>query len=122
MCSGCVAAAVGLGATAGVGTYTYIKGELKATYSVPLAQAWDASVMAMHTMHIPIAKQAIDALGGEITARRADGTPVKVKLKPIGNFSTDIGVRVGGIASIWSQKDAQRVHDAIKHRLDEGRS
>ncbi len=122
VCSGCIAAAVGLGATAGVGTYTYVKGELKATYSVPLAQAWDASVTAMHTMQLPIDKQTIDALGGEITARRADGTPVKVKLKPLGDFSTDVGVRVGGIESMWSKKDAQQVHSTIKRSLDEGKS
>ena len=122
ICGGCVAAAIGLGATAGVGTYTYVKGELKATYSVPLAQAWDASVIAMRTMQFPIDKQIIDALGGEIAARRADGTPVKVKLKPLGDFSTDIGVRVGGIESMWSKKDAQRVHNAIKRSLDEGKS
>ncbi len=122
ICGGCVAAVIGLGATAGVGAFTYAKGEVTTTYSVPLEEAWDASVTAIRTMQFPIDRQNVDALGGEIAAHRADGKPVKVTLKPLGDYSTDIAVRIGGIESMWSREDAQQVHNTIQRNLNASQS
>jgi hypothetical protein len=112
--SGCVATAVGVGAGAGVGTYMYIKGELRATYNVPLEQIWPKTLAAMRDLKLTIDRKQMDALGGTIDARRADGTPVKVKLKPEGDRSTTISVRVG---TFGSKEKSKRIHRAIQKQL-----
>ena len=115
MLSGCIAAAVGVGAAAGAGTYSYVRGDLKATYSVTLDEAWPSTIQAMDTLKLAIDTQAMDALGGKIAAKRADGTPIKVVLKPLGESSTTISVRVG---SLGSKIKSERVHDAIRKQLE----
>ncbi len=114
ICGGCVAAAVGVGAGAGVGTYSYIKGELKATYSKPLEDVWPQALAAMQDLKLTVDRKQMDALGGEIEARRADGTAVKVHLKPAGERSTIVGVRVG---LLGSRDKSERIHRAIQKRL-----
>lgn len=116
ICSGCVVAAVGA-AGAGAGTFAYIKGELQTTYSVPLTQSWPKTLQAMQDLKLTVDRKQMDALGGIIEGRRADGTPVKVRLKPSGEHSTLIGVRVGNIESMWDKEKARRIHQAIKDRL-----
>ena len=116
LCGGCVVAAVGA-AGAGAGTYAYIKGELRSTYSFPLEQSWSQTLQAMQDLKLTVDRKHMDALGGEIEARRADGTPVKVQLKPAGEHSTLIGVRVGSLESVWSKSKAERIHRAIQKRL-----
>ena len=115
ICTGCVVAAVGAGAGAGVGTYAYIKGELQATYSTPIEQSWPKTLEAMQDLKLTIDRKQMDALGGMIEARRADGTPVKVQLKPAGAYSTTIGVRVG---TIGSKSKAEIIHRAIQRRIE----
>ncbi|MGQ4807373.1 hypothetical protein NKDENANG_00721 [Candidatus Entotheonellaceae bacterium PAL068K] len=114
LCGGCVAAAVGVGA--GAGTYSYIKGELQAIYSTQIERLWPLTLTAMQDLKLTVDSKQMDALGGTIEARRADGTPVKVHLKPTGKHSTRIGVRVGII--FGSRKKSERIHNAIKKRLD----
>jgi hypothetical protein len=115
-CSGCVAASVGAaaGAGAGVGTYSYIKGELEATYSVPIEEIWPHSVAALEALHLHIDTKQMDSLGGRIEARRADGTPVKVRLKPIGQRSTEIGIRIG---TFGNREQSERIHNTIQKQL-----
>lgn len=115
-CSGCVAATVGAaaGAGAGVGTYSYLKGELEATYSVPIEEIWPHSVAALETLQLHIDNKHMDSLGGRIEARRADGTPVQVRLKPVGQRSTEIGIRVG---TFGSREQSERIHNTIQKQL-----
>ena len=118
LCGGCTAAAVGAaGAAGGAGTYAYIKGELQNTYGIPLEQTWTKTLLAMEDLRLTVDHKEVDVLGGAIDARRADGTPVKIRLKPKGEGSTVIGVRVGSIESIWSKDQAERIHHAIQERL-----
>ncbi|GIX46490.1 MAG: hypothetical protein KatS3mg131_0701 [Candidatus Tectimicrobiota bacterium] len=114
LAGGCVPTAVGVGAGAGVGTYTYVTGELKATYTLTIDQVWPAALEAMEKLRLRVEKQHMDALGGEILAYRADGTPVKVQLKPLGERSTVVGVRVGFFGS---RKKSQLIHTAIQEAL-----
>ena len=115
LCGGCIATAVGVGAGAGVGTYAFIKGELEATYSVPLEQIWPKTLTAIHNLRLTVDRTQVDALGGTIEARRANGTPVRVRLKPVGEHSTIIGVRVG---TIGSKEKSARIHRAIQKQLE----
>lgn len=114
ICSGCVAAAVGAGAGAGAGTYAYIKGELQATYGTPIEQIWPKTLEALHDLKLTIDRQHMDALGGIIEGRRADGTPFTVQLKPVGERSTTIGVRIG---TFGSKSKSELIHRAIHSRI-----
>ena len=108
LCSGC--AAVG----AGVGTYDYIQGELQVTYSVPIEKIWPKTLAAMAELKLTVDRQLLDHIGGEIDARRVDGTVVKVRLTPAGEHSTTVGVRVGAFGN---RDHAERIHDIIKKQL-----
>jgi hypothetical protein len=59
--------------------------------------------------------KSMDALGGEIEARRNNGTPVRVQLKPAGNNSTTVDVRVG--SPFGSKEKAERIHSTIQQQL-----
>jgi hypothetical protein len=112
MHSGCIAVVAGAGA--GAGAYAYIQGELEATYNVPIAQVWPKTLAAMDELKLTIDRQLFDHLGGEIDARRVDGTVVKVRLKSTGDHSTTVGVRVG---TIGNRDHSERIHDIIKKQL-----
>ncbi len=113
-CSGCVAAAVVAGAGAGVGTYSYMNRELTATYHEPLKEIWPKTLTAVKQLQLTFRTKKIDALGGAIEARRADGTMVKIRLTPVGDRDTAVGVRVG----TWgSREKSEIVHSAIRKEL-----
>lgn len=111
---GCVPVALGVGAGAAVGTYSYIKGELQATYNVAIERLWPHTLAAMRDLRLPIDSERMDALGGIIEARRGDGTPVKVRLKPQAENATLVGVRVG---TFGSREKSEIIHNAIRERL-----
>ena len=112
--SGCIAAAVVAGAGAGAGTYSYIKGELQATYPGSLQKVWPKTLAAVESLKLHVDTKQMDALGGTIQAKRADGTEVKIQLKPAGDQSTTVGVRVG----IFGDKaQSERIHGAIRREL-----
>jgi hypothetical protein len=68
----------------------------------------------MDSLKLDVETKNMDALGGLIKAKRADGTPVKISLKPLGGSSTDIGVRIG---TIGSKEKSERIHDAIRQQI-----
>jgi hypothetical protein len=110
---GCAATAVGVGSTAVPGRYVYITGELQATYSDTMEQIWPRTLAALQALRLTVDGKDLDATGGEITGRRADGTPFKVRLKPVGQRSTTVGVRVGtpGCRAL-----AEYVHRAVQQQ------
>ncbi len=113
-CSGCVAVAVIAGAGAGVGTYSYMNRELTATYHEPLKEIWPKTLSAVKKLQLTFRKKEIDALGGTIEARRSDTTLIKIRLTPVGERDTAIGVRVG----TWGDREkSELVHNAIRKEL-----
>jgi len=111
---GCATTAVGGGSSAMAGTYSYVTRELEVVYGVPLADIWSRTLAAVESLQLHIDRQNIDGLGGDIHARRADGTNVVVHLKPRGGHSTSIGVRVGD----WGDREqSERIHRTIRQQL-----
>jgi hypothetical protein len=108
LCGGCAVARTG------ADTYAYIQGELQATYSVPIEQIWPKTLAALAELKLTVDRQLLDHIGGEIDARRVDGTVIKVRLKSAGEHSTTIGVRVGAFGN---RDHAERIHDIIKKQL-----
>ena len=112
--NGCVSTAVGGGTTATTGTYSYFTRELSVIYGLPLADVWPRALAAVESLQLHIDRQMIDGLGGDIESRRADGTKVRVCLKPSGDHSTSVSVRVGGMGD---REQSERVQRAIRQQL-----
>ena len=111
---GCATTAVGGGSSAMVGTYSYVTRELEVVYGVPLADIWPRTLAAMESLQLHIDQQHVDGLGGDIAARRADGTAVQVNLRNVGDHSTGISVRIGFFGD---REQSERVHRAIRQQL-----
>ena len=111
---GCATTMVGVGPGAVPGTYVYLTGELQGTYNTPMLTLWPKALAAMQDLRLTVDIKLMDALGGEIEARRADGTSVRVRLKTVGDRSTILGVRVGFIGD---REKAEYVHRAIQEQL-----
>jgi len=112
--SGCVTTAVGGGPNVTAGTYSYLTRELEVIYGIPLADVWPRALAAVESLQLHIDVQRIDGLGGEIQTRRADGTKVQVYLKPSGNHSTSISVRVGFLGD---RELSERVQRTIREQV-----
>lgn len=91
--SGCLAVAAG--AAAGAGTYAYMQGEMNTTMEAPLDRVWAATQRAVEQLQFDIESDAIDALQGRMTVRRADGTRIRIRLEQETGSLTDVSVRVG---------------------------
>ncbi|MEN6466895.1 MAG: DUF3568 family protein [Syntrophaceae bacterium] len=86
----------GAGAAAGVAGTKYAQGNLETTYPVGLQQAVKASQNAMQQSQIQITDTRMDSTQAEITGTRtSDGSPVTIKLIPLGSNSTKADIRVG---------------------------
>ena len=112
--SGCVTTAVGGGPNVTAGTYSYLTRELEVIYGIPLADVWPRALAAVESLQLHIDVQRIYGLGGEIQARRAYGTKVRVYLKPSGNHSTSISVRVGDLGD---RELSERVQRTIREQV-----
>ena len=93
--SGCILFVAGAAAGAGVAGYAWVNGELESTEAASLSRTWEASLAAMQDLQFPVTSQAKDALEGNLTARNAKNTEIKIKLKYVSNTSTEIHIRVG---------------------------
>jgi hypothetical protein len=112
--SGCVTTGVGGGPNVTAGTYYYFTRELEVIYGVPLADVWPRVLAAIESLQLHIEVQRIDGLGGEIQARRPNGTKVQVDLKPTGDHSTSVSVRVG----FWGDREmSERVQRNIRQQV-----
>ena len=83
------------GAGVGAATYAYITGELKIEYPRSYDAVWDATLKALRDLDITIEEGKTDKLSGKIKAKRASGTPVKIKIKTKGSKITLVKIRVG---------------------------
>lgn len=107
--SGCAAALIGAGA--GAGTVAYIQGEHSQIHKGAYEKAWSATLTALKQMDIRVVKTEKDALGGTITARRADDTSVSIKEEPVGTDSTRVKIRIGMFGD-------QAASESIQARID----
>jgi hypothetical protein len=111
---GCVPTTIGSGDGAGVGVFSYITRDVEATYHVNMDAAWPATLKAMEQLDLTVESENHDALGGVLTVQRADGTDVKIRLKPLSDSSTRIRVWVGWIGD---KTKSVLIHDAIRNAL-----
>ena len=104
----------GAAAAVGVGTYAYIKGDLKRTYDVNIEKAWAAAVKAVDDLKLTTESTAHDAFSGTIKGKMADGKSFEINLKRLAENSTEIGVRLG---TFGDQAKSEAIHDKILSNL-----
>ena len=78
-CAAVIAAVAGAGV--GVATYAYVTGDLKIEYPVPYDTVWEATLKALQDLDITVDEATKDGISGDIKAKRADDTPVNIKVK-----------------------------------------
>jgi hypothetical protein len=99
----------------GTGTYSYAARALEWTYPVPLETAWQATLRAVEGLNLRADSKTLDGLGGQVTALRADGTNIHIRLKPETTRTTTVSVRVG---TFGSQEQSENIHKAIRAQLN----
>jgi hypothetical protein len=77
--------------------FRWVKGELKAVLPASLPRVEQAARTAFDDLNLVGVDSAVDGLKGEMSARMAVGTKVRVKLKAVDFESTTIRIRVGTI-------------------------
>lgn len=110
---GCVAVAVG--AAAGVGTYVYVSGRLETLLEAPIDRVWLATRGAIaDDLGLRVEKAEQDAMKGELRAKQADGTTVRVNLERKGDNLTEVRIRVG---TFGNEAQSRMILDRIEKRL-----
>lgn len=92
---GCALFQVGGGAGARPGTVAYVLGQHSQVHAGNYERVWSATLAALNQMNIRVIKTEKDALGGTITARRADDTPITIKVDPNSTDTATVKIRVG---------------------------
>lgn len=111
---GCAAALVGAGGGAGVGTYSYIKGELKVIYAQSYDKMVSATEQAVKDLGFTLKKEKKDELRCRIKARMADGTGVKLAVDKVSEQITQLRIKVGW----WGNKGLSiQIMRAIEKRM-----
>ncbi|MGD9083068.1 MAG: DUF3568 family protein [Desulfobacterales bacterium] len=111
---GCAAFLAGTGV--GVGTYTYINGELKTSYHAEFDETNRACSDVLNSLEMEITKETSDNIKATIKAKQSDGTPVTIKTVKITPGTTEVSVR-SGIVGIWDKKVSELIHASIAQRL-----
>ena len=88
MLQGCVAALFGAGA--GAGTYAYVRGEHRISYPQPLGRTYSAALAALKDLEMPVVDSVKDLTDGTISAKKGDGSSVKILLKREGESVTSV--------------------------------
>ena len=112
--TGCVALIAGT--AAGVGVYTYMDGELKRSYPESFDKVYTICTDTLEGLKINIEEKESDGISATINAKRADGTPVWVKVFMITPKITEVSVR-SGVVGIWDKKVSELIHASIVQRL-----
>lgn len=85
-------------------------------YSKPVGDVWNAAVESVKSADMRIESESHDDLGGQIVARRADNTEVRIDIKSIDKNNTKVSVRAGpGDVDM-----ANLIHERIADRMGLG--
>ncbi|OHB57671.1 MAG: hypothetical protein A2173_04625 [Planctomycetes bacterium RBG_13_44_8b] len=117
--SGCLVAAVGVGA---IGTVAYIKGDLEAYEAETVSTVFDATKMAASELGLTITKEYKDVLYAEIIARDSEDRKTTIKIKGTSPQTTKLSIRVGILGNeARSSFIYQKIHDRLKQKQEKPR-
>ena len=95
-----------------------IQGKSIETYHSEYRTAVQASADALEYLEIPIFEEESDELRTEFLARRADGTPVSVKVTRVDQNFTRVSVRTGvGVDRYLNRQVSTQIHGFIRGKL-----
>lgn len=112
--AGC--ALIVVGAVTGTGVYTYINGELQRSYQTAYDRTLSVTADTLQTLEIPITEKISDGLSTSFKAKRADGTPVAVKVEMVESNITRVSVRTG-LVGYWDKEGSELIHENLAKRL-----
>lgn len=112
--TGCAALVIGAGAGAGV--YTYVKGELICSYAADFAHTQDATTQSLDYLKITIDEKTTENSQTVIKAHQNDGSLVTVRIRTTSYDMTEVGVRCGRIG-FWDRKTAELIHVTIRNTI-----
>lgn len=92
------------------GTAAVLRGEHSQIHAGNYERVWSATLRTLDQMKIQIINTEKDALGGTITARRANDTSVTLTLEPTGVDTTRVRIQIGA----FGDRDAS---EAIQARI-----
>lgn len=112
--SGCVPAALVVGAGAGAGTYGYVEGAARAVYPVPFETMWIETQAMLEQENVGITKKSRTEGQGTIKGRTVGDKDVTVDLSVRGAKSTGVNIRVGLIPD---EAAAERLQRTLARRV-----
>ncbi len=112
--TGCVAVIIGAGA--GVGTYTYVKGELTRPYQAKFEKTLQVCIDILEDLNQPIIDKTTDGEKTTIRSKRKDGTNQTIDVSIISVDSTLVSVRTG-VVGYWKKDISQQFHEFIAERI-----
>jgi hypothetical protein len=113
--TGCVAVIVGAGV--GVGTYTYLKGELQRSYPAKFDKTLQVCLDILDDLNQPIIDKITDGEKTTIRSQRKDGTEQAIEVSIISIDSTRVSVRTG-VVGYWKKNISQQFHTFIAERIE----
>ena len=108
--TGCAAVVVGAGAGAGV--YTWVKGELIRTYAADIDHTENALLQSLDYLKIAVDEKNENGSEILIKAHQNDDSPVTLRIRPIRDDTTEVAVRCGYVG-YWDRKCAELIHVTI---------
>ncbi|BBO75009.1 hypothetical protein DSCW_24260 [Desulfosarcina widdelii] len=108
--AGCAALIVGAGAGAGV--YTWVKGELIRSYAKNFDTTEKAVILSLEYLKITIEEKNQTGSETTIKARQSEGSPVTVTIRTVRYDMTEVAVRCGYVG-YWDRKNAELIHATI---------
>lgn len=112
--AGCAAIIVGAGA--GTGVYTWVKGELIRSYANDFTHTENATIQGLDYLKITIDEKTQTGSETVIKARQSDGSPVTVTVRTVRFDMTEVAVRCGHVG-YWNRKDAELIHATILNTI-----
>ncbi len=113
---GCAAVIVGTGV--GVGTYTYLKGDLKRTYHVKFDKALNVCISILNDLNQPILEKTTDGEKTTIRTERKNSSPQIITVSISSVEWTEVSVRTG-ILGYWNREVSRQFHEFIVERLNQ---
>ena len=112
--SGC--AAVIIGAGAGAGAYAYVDGNLKKTYQAKFDKTLQVCLGILNDLNLPILEKSSDGAETTIHTKRADKTPMTLKIGIVSVEWTQVSIRTGTFG-LWKKDISEQFHEFIQERL-----
>ena len=109
-------AAVIIGTGVGVGTYTYLKGDLNRAYNAKFDETLNVCLSILADFNQPILEKTTDGETTTIRTKRKNGSPQTISVSISKVDWTDVTVRTG-VFGYWNREVSQQFHEFIAERL-----